>query len=66
MALATIKGVKTVNEIAQDHGVHPSQASVLKKELLDKTSDVFEFQRRLFLHAEQALNSISLIEKLPN
>jgi len=35
VALAAVKGIKTINEIAQEHGVHPTQVSQWKKELLD-------------------------------
>ena len=33
VALAAVKGVKTINEIAQEYGVHPTQVSQWKKEL---------------------------------
>jgi transposase-like protein len=45
VALAAIKGLKTVNEIAQQHGVHPTQVNQWKKELLDNASSVFENKR---------------------
>jgi transposase-like protein len=35
VALEAVKGVKTINEIAQEHGVHPTQVSQWKKELMD-------------------------------
>jgi transposase len=31
VALEAIKGVKTINEIAQEYGVHPTQVSQWKK-----------------------------------
>lgn len=45
VALAAIKGLKTVNEIAQQYGVHPTQVNQWKKELLDNASSVFESKR---------------------
>lgn len=45
VALEAIRGVKTINEIAQDFGVHPNQVGLWKKELLEKAADVFDAQR---------------------
>lgn len=45
VALAAIKGHKTVNEIAQEYGVHPTQVNQWKKELLENASQVFEGKR---------------------
>jgi transposase-like protein len=45
VALAAIKGTKTVNEIAQQFGVHPTQVNQWKKELLDNAGGVFEKKR---------------------
>jgi len=36
VALEAIRGIKTVNEIGQEFGVHPTQAGVWKKELLEQ------------------------------
>jgi transposase-like protein len=35
VALEAVKGIKTINKIAQVHGVHPTQVNQWKKELLD-------------------------------
>ena len=45
IALAAIKGQQTVNEIASDFGVHPTQVSQWKKQLLDEASQVFASAR---------------------
>jgi transposase-like protein len=45
VALEAIKGTKTINEIAQEHGVHPTQVGQWKKELLDNASSLFESKR---------------------
>jgi transposase len=37
--------MKTVNEIAQEHGVHPNQVSQWKKELLENACSLFEGKR---------------------
>ena len=45
IALEAVKGLKTINEIAQDNSVHPTQVSQWKKELLDNASTLFEGKR---------------------
>lgn len=45
VALEAIKGDRTINEIAQDHGVHPTQVSVWKKELLENVDSLFDGKR---------------------
>ena len=41
LALAAIKGERTVNELASEHGVHPTQISQWKRQLLDEGVEVF-------------------------
>ena len=41
VALEAIKGLRTVNELAQDFEVHPNQIGIWKKQLLGSASDVF-------------------------
>lgn len=45
VALTAIKGTKTVNEIAQQYGVHPTQVNQWKKDLLDNAGNVFDKKR---------------------
>ena len=45
VALAAVKGDKTINEVAQEHGVHPTQVNQWKKELLDNVGSLFEGKR---------------------
>ena len=45
VALETIRGLKTVNEIAQDFGVHPTQVGQWKKELQAQAASLFEVKR---------------------
>lgn len=42
VALEAVRGVHTVNEIAQQYGVHPFQVSQWKKALLGESVSVFE------------------------
>jgi len=41
VAIAAIKGHKTINEIASEFEVHPNQVSNWKKKLMDGAMDVF-------------------------
>lgn len=41
VALEELKGIKTINQIAQDEGTHPVQVSTWKKELLERLPEVF-------------------------
>ena len=45
VALEAVRGVKTINEIAQLHGVHPVMVSQWKKEMLDQAGTLFETKR---------------------
>jgi transposase-like protein len=45
VALEAVKGTKTINEIAQEHGVHPTQVNQWKKELLENVGSLFEGKR---------------------
>jgi len=41
VALEAIKGQRTINEIASEFGVHPSQVNTWKKQALDALSGAF-------------------------
>lgn len=41
VALEAIKGQRTINELAQEFGVHPNQISLWKKQLLETIPAVF-------------------------
>ncbi len=45
MALAAVKGDKTINELANEHGVHPNQVSQWKQQLLEAGASVFDRKR---------------------
>ena len=46
VALEAVKGSKTINEIAQEFGVHPTQVNQWKKELIENAGSLFEGKRR--------------------
>ena len=41
VAIEALKGQQTINEIATQFGVHPTQVTAWKKQLLESSSDVF-------------------------
>ena len=41
VALAAVKGDKTINQVASDHELHPNQVSYWKRQLLDEGATVF-------------------------
>ena len=45
VALEACRGLKTVNEIAQQFDAHPTQVGQWKKELQEQASNVFEGKR---------------------
>ena len=45
VALEAIRGIKTVNEIGQEFGVHPTQVGLWKKELQEQAFSVFDTKR---------------------
>ena len=59
VALEAIKGYKTVNEIASEYGVHPTQIANWKKQALDGLPDVFSTTR-----ADQKKSEEDLIASL--
>jgi len=45
VGLEALKGVKTINEIAQEYGVHPVQVGQWKKAIQEQASRLFEGKR---------------------
>jgi transposase-like protein len=41
VALEALKEIKTVNQLAQDYGLHPNQISLWKKELTTRAEEIF-------------------------
>jgi transposase-like protein len=46
VALAALKGEKTLAQLAQQFDVHPTQVSAWKQQLLDRVSELFEDRRK--------------------
>jgi transposase len=46
IAIEAIREQRTINEIANEHQVHPAQIRKWKKELLDGATSIFEDPRR--------------------
>ena len=45
VALEAIQGIKSLNEIGQEFGVHPVQVGKWKKELQEQASNLFDAKR---------------------
>lgn len=45
VALEALKGLKTVNELASEYGVHPTQIHQWKKQLLEEVPGIFSSRR---------------------
>lgn len=45
VGLEAVRGLKTINEIAQLHGVHPVMVGQWKKEILERAGTLFEAKR---------------------
>lgn len=46
VALATVKGDKTIAELASEFGVHPTQVTQWKKQLQDALPEIFSRRRQ--------------------
>jgi len=56
-ALEAIKGLRTVNEIASDLGVHPSQIALWKKQALDALPEAFSSHQGQHQKAQEDLTA---------
>ena len=57
VALAALKGDKTVNELASQHGVHPTMIHTWKKQLLVGAEDLFSHPNKSAATDHEALQS---------
>ncbi len=57
VALEAIKGHKTVNEIASEYGVHPTQIAQWKKQALDQLPEIFSHKQQKGAQEEEALKA---------
>ena len=55
VALEAIRGLRTINEIASEHGVHPNQISQWKKKALESLPDLFSSNHRRSQESEAQL-----------
>ena len=63
VALEAAKGTKTVNEVASAFGVHPSQVSQWKRQMLEEGPQMFN-GRRSRADREQADKETELYEQI--
>jgi transposase-like protein len=57
IAVEAIKNDQTVNQLASQHGVHPSQISQWKRQLLDEGATVFSTTTAQQLRQQEALQA---------
>jgi len=57
IALAAIRGQKTINEIAGHYGVHPNQVTQWKKQALEGLPDLFSNRRARGAEDDAALKA---------
>lgn len=55
VAIESIRGQKTINELASEYGVHPNQINQWKKHLLETAPDVFTNNQSVKKHSEEVL-----------
>jgi len=41
VAIDALKEIKTINQLSQEHGIHPTQITLWKKELLNRADEIF-------------------------
>jgi transposase-like protein len=63
LALEAAKGLKTINELASEHGVHPTQISEWKRQLLDAGDTLFN-RHGARQHREQREQEVELYEQI--
>jgi putative transposase len=63
LALEAAKGLKTINELASEHGVHPTQVSEWKRQLLEAGSIAFS-RDGACPHPEQQKRGVELYEQI--
>ena len=51
VGLEAVRGVKTINEIGQDCGMHPVQVSQWKKEIQAQAEKLFEGKHTKLMHS---------------
>ena len=57
VALAAVKGDKTISELASQHGVHPTMIHAWKKQLLGNVEDLFQSGAKTSAGEHEALEA---------
>jgi transposase-like protein len=57
VAVAAIKGDKTISELASLHGVHPTMIHAWKKQLLNNVEDIFQSGAKTSTGEHEALEA---------
>ena len=55
VALESIRGLRTINEIASEHGINPNQISKWKKQALESLPDLFSSNRKRLKESDSQL-----------
>jgi transposase-like protein len=63
VALEALKGIKTINQIAQEEGLHPVQVSTWKKELQEGLPGVFSSGAAERRDTEKAERDLARLER---
>ena len=63
LALEAAKGLKTINALASEHGVHPHQVSEWKRQLLEVGSTIFS-REGAHHEREQQEREVDLYEQI--
>jgi putative transposase len=63
VALEALKGMQTINEIASQHEVHPTQVKQWKKQLQEQGAEVFS-EKATKVQREQGQVEASLYEQI--
>ena len=58
VALEAIQGLKTVNELASQYGVHPTQISKWRKQVLEALPEVFSNGHKRVQKADEELKAL--------
>jgi putative transposase len=63
VALEAVKGVKTINQVASEQGLHPNQVSQWKRQLLEEGAGLFG-GRPVRQQREQEVREAELYEQI--
>ena len=64
VALEAIKGLKTVNQVASEHELHPNQVSQWKRQLLEEGATIFDNGASQQQQREMAQTEADLYEQI--